>query len=67
MSGKRFSFNVGRGTAAIKDFVSIYPGALEAATVDGMAVTAQPGDFYGGWSTAEIVGPVKGGPGTMGW
>jgi hypothetical protein len=28
---------------------------------------AQEGDFYGGWITAEIVGPLKGGPGTWGW
>jgi hypothetical protein len=30
-------------------------------------VVAQPGDFYGGWITAEIVGPFKGSAGTMGW
>ncbi|MFI5829297.1 hypothetical protein ACIA6C_18920 [Streptomyces sp. NPDC051578] len=28
---------------------------------------AQPGDFYGGWITAGILGPFKGGPGTAGW
>jgi hypothetical protein len=27
----------------------------------------QPGDFYGGWITPELVGPFKGGPGTRGW
>jgi hypothetical protein len=30
-------------------------------------VTAQPGDFYGGWITTKIVGPFKGGIGTWGW
>ena len=25
------------------------------------------GDFYGGWITADIIGPFKGGPGTVGW
>jgi uncharacterized protein (DUF427 family) len=30
-------------------------------------VTAQPGDFYGGWVTSHVVGPFKGAPGTMGW
>jgi hypothetical protein len=30
-------------------------------------VKPQPGDFYGGWVTSEIVGQVKGGPGTWGW
>ena len=27
----------------------------------------QSGDFYGGWITSRIVGPFKGGPGTLGW
>ena len=35
--------------------------------VDGEVVQSQPGDFYGGWITREIVGPFKGDPGTMGW
>ncbi|MEM1375415.1 MAG: DUF427 domain-containing protein [Pseudomonadota bacterium] len=51
----------------IKDFVAIYPTALERAFVDGMAVTAQPGDFYGGWVTENLKGVVKGGPGTLHW
>lgn len=55
------------GFAAIKDFVAIYPAALEAATVDGLTVTAQPGDFYGGWVTSNLTGIVKGGPGTRHW
>ncbi len=46
---------------------SFYPGAMETCRVDGEAVTAQPGDFYGGWITPELVGPFKGGPGTRGW
>ena len=53
--------------AALKDHVAIYPGALDSATVDGMAVTPQPGDFYGGWVTPNLTGTVKGGPGTLGW
>ncbi len=35
--------------------------------VDDEKVEAQPGDFYGGWITSEVVGPFKGGAGTMGW
>ena len=27
----------------------------------------QEGDFYGGWVTRDIVGPFKGGAGTLGW
>ncbi|MEL6550034.1 MAG: DUF427 domain-containing protein [Pseudomonadota bacterium] len=56
-----------RAFAAIKDFVSIYPGALDAASVDGLTVTAQPGDFYGGWVTENLRGIVKGAPGTRHW
>lgn len=53
--------------AAIKDYIAIYPTALERAFVDGMAVSAQPGDFYGGWVTDNLEGVVKGGPGTLHW
>jgi hypothetical protein len=27
----------------------------------------QPGGFYGGWITPNVVGPFKGDPGTRGW
>jgi len=30
-------------------------------------VTPQPGNFYGGWVTAEVEGPFKGDPGTERW
>lgn len=30
-------------------------------------VRPQPGDFYGGWISAQIAGPVKGAPGTEHW
>jgi uncharacterized protein (DUF427 family) len=51
----------------LKDHVAFYPSKMDACWVDGEKVEAQPGDFYGGWITAEIVGPFKGGPGTWGW
>jgi uncharacterized protein (DUF427 family) len=35
--------------------------------VDGHRVKPQPGGFYGGWITPELVGPFKGEPGTSGW
>jgi uncharacterized protein (DUF427 family) len=37
------------------------------ATVAGERVRPQPGGFYGGWITSELVGPFKGGPGSGGW
>ncbi|MFJ3876879.1 DUF427 domain-containing protein [Streptomyces sp. NPDC090077] len=47
--------------------LAFYPARVELCTVDGEPVRAQPGDFYGGWITAEIRGPFKGGAGTAGW
>ena len=53
--------------AALRGFVSLYPGRMDACFLDDERVDAQPGDFYGGWITHEITGPFKGGPGTRGW
>ncbi len=52
--------------ARLAGYVSFYPGRVRC-TVDGEVVRPQPGGFYGGWITDEIVGPVKGEPGTGGW
>ncbi len=51
---------------AIKNYLSFYPGRV-ACYVDGERVTPQPGRFYGGWITADVVGPFKGEPGTGHW
>ncbi|MER3389032.1 MAG: DUF427 domain-containing protein [Microcella sp.] len=59
--------NPSPGFASIAGFVSVYPGRMDRCTVDGEVVQAQEGDFYGGWITANIVGPFKGAPGTWGW
>lgn len=55
-----------RGFEALADHVALYPDGL-TCTVDGEPVAAQDGDFYGGWRTARVVGPFKGGAGTRGW
>jgi uncharacterized protein (DUF427 family) len=52
---------------SIKDHVAFYAHLMDACYVDGERVQPQPGDFYGGWITSDIVGPFKGGPGTWGW
>jgi uncharacterized protein (DUF427 family) len=52
--------------AAISGYLSFYPGRV-ACTVDSERVRPQPGAFYGGWVTDEIVGPYKGEAGTGGW
>ena len=54
------------GAEALDDCVAFYPAELDC-TVDGAPVLAQPGGFYGGWITPELVGPFKGGPGSSGW
>jgi uncharacterized protein (DUF427 family) len=53
--------------AALRDHVALYPGAVDQCTVDGEVVAPQPGGFYGGWVTSRVVGPFKGGPGSMFW
>ena len=55
------------GFEALTGLVAFYPGRVDGCFVDGEAVQAQPGDFYGGWITARIRGPFKGAPGTAGW
>lgn len=52
---------------AIKNHLAFYPAPMDRCTVAGETVTPQPGGFYGGWITSDIVGPFKGEPGTMGW
>ena len=52
---------------ALRDHLAFYPGRVDAAWMDDERVHAQEGDFYGGWITADLVGPFKGGPGTAGW
>lgn len=51
----------------IKNHVAFYANRVDECWVGDERVTPQSGDFYGGWVTALIVGPFKGGPGTMGW
>jgi uncharacterized protein (DUF427 family) len=56
-----------KGYESIKDHLAFYPGKMDACYVDEEKVTAQAGDFYGGWITSDIVGPFKGERGTHGW
>jgi uncharacterized protein (DUF427 family) len=55
------------GYEALTGHVAFYPGRMDACFLDEERVRAQEGDFYGGWITADIAGPLKGGPGTRGW
>ncbi|KUJ09292.1 DUF427-domain-containing protein [Mollisia scopiformis] len=44
---------------ALKGYVSFYAGPWDCF-VDGELVRPQPGDFYGGWTTGELEGLIKG-------
>jgi uncharacterized protein (DUF427 family) len=51
----------------IKDHLAFYADKMESCTVDGELVRPQPGNFYGGWITDNLVGPFKGEAGSGGW
>lgn len=53
--------------AAITGHLAFYAQLLEECWVDDEQVVANPGRFYGGWITSNVVGPFKGEPGTQGW
>lgn len=55
------------GFAAIAAFLAFYAGPMDHCSVAGEVVRPQPGGFYGGWITSNVVGPFKGEPGSMGW
>lgn len=49
---------------ALRNYIALYAGPMDACYIDGESVTPQPGHFYGGWITSWVVGPFKSGPGT---
>ena len=52
---------------AIRGHLAFYAGRVDACYVDEERVQAQPGEFYGGWVTSDIIGPFKGRPGSETW
>lgn len=50
----------------LRDHLAFYPSIFDCF-VDDEAVEPQPGGFYGGWVTSNVVGPFKGTPGTEWW
>lgn len=73
-SGERVSENAAWSYAsptkafdAIRGYFAFYPDKVDACFVGDEQAQPQPGGFYGGWVTSQIVGPFKGGPGTHGW
>lgn len=51
--------------AEIAGWYAFYPSFVEC-TLGAERVRPQPGGYYGGWITKEIVGPFKGEPGCEG-
>lgn len=54
------------GYEAIQGHLAFYSGTMDACYVDGERVQAQPGGFYGGWITDDIVRPFRSRPATVG-
>ena len=72
--GKKLSENAGwsypdpwDGFELITDYIAFNASKMDACYVGAEKVLPQPGNYYGGWITSEIVGPFKGGRGTEGW
>ena len=55
------------GYEVLADRFTVYSGRVDECLVDGERVRSQAGGFYGGWITDDVVGPFKGGTGTLGW
>jgi uncharacterized protein (DUF427 family) len=67
---KRVAWSYPRPTPAFEEiagYLAFYAGPMDACMIDGEKARPQPGNFYGGWITDDIVGPFKGEPGTAGW
>ncbi len=52
---------------SISDCLAFYPRLMDVCYVNDEVVIPQPGEFYGGWITSDVMGPFKGAPETMGW
>jgi uncharacterized protein (DUF427 family) len=55
------------GYGRIAGHFAFFCAAMDQCTVDGELARPQPGRFYGGWITSDVVGPFKGDPHTGGW
>lgn len=55
------------GFEMLRDYIAFYPKPMDVCLVNGDYVRPQPGGFYGGWITSDVVGPYKGVEGSEGW
>lgn len=51
----------------LRSYFAVYAHAMDACYCDEELVQPQPGHFYGGWITSDVVGPFKGEPGSWHW
>ncbi len=45
---------------SLTGWYALYPGRMDQCSVNGEKVIPQPGKFYGGWITSQVLGPFKG-------
>lgn len=55
------------GYESLRDYLAFYAQKMDACFVGDEEVRPQPGMFYGGWITDDVVGPFKGEPGSEFW
>ena len=55
------------GFGQLKGYFAFYAGLMDACYVGSERVVPQTSDYYGGWVTANIVGPFKGPAGSERW
>lgn len=55
------------GFESIANHFAFNASRVDACYVGDQKVVPQPGEYYGGWITPEIVGPFKGEPGSETW
>lgn len=55
------------GYQAVAGHLAFYARMVDECWVGDLRVEPNPGSFYGGWYTPDIVGPFKGEPGSSWW
>jgi uncharacterized protein (DUF427 family) len=55
------------GFQELRHYLAFHAGRVDACFVGSDRVVPQPGEYYGGWITRELVGPFKGEPGSERW
>ena len=55
------------GYEVLRDHLAFFASRVDACYVGDALVRAQPGAYYGGWITPDVVGPFKGELGTEDW